>query len=212
MTKTTNGLVIVNQEQALKILNSKPKGITLLGNVGIGKSWIFEQVFTNMNEVGEYNYSELAPMYTANSISSMYSSGGMEQIMKVFKYQLQGRMPLVIDDIGTEILGSNYGNKMDVVEWLILECYSAKAPIFTTSNLTLEALTKRYGTRVVDRLKEKTYVIVLQGDSIREATYVNTEIELDSILNAQAAVYYTETPLETALPDEHVHLLEGLDT
>ena len=212
MKKTKNGLVIVNQEQALKIVNSKPKGITLLGNVGIGKSWVFEQIFQLMIEGMNYTFNKVAPMYTANGISAMYSAGGMERIMKVFNYQLQGKMPLVIDDIGTEILGSSYGNKMDVVEWLILECYNAKCPIFVTSNLTLEDLTKRYGPRIVDRLKEKTYIIVLQGDSIREATYVNTEIELDSILNAQAAMYYTETPLETALPDEHVHLLEGLDT
>ncbi len=177
MKKTDKGLVILNQEQVLKVLNGKPKGLTLLGNVGIGKSWIFEQVFANVNA---NKYSEDPPMYTANSISSMYSSGGMELIKSTFKYQLQGRMPLVIDDIGTEIIGSSYGNKMDVVEWLILECYSAKTPIFTTTNLTLEALTKRYGTRVVDRLKEKTFVIVLEGKSFREETYKNTEVELSN--------------------------------
>ena len=178
MKKTDKGLIILNQEQVLKVLNGKPKGLTLLGNVGIGKSWIFEQVFTNINAGGDYNYSEDPPMYTANSISSMYSSGGMELIKSTFKYQLQGRMPLVIDDIGTEIIGSSYGNKMDVVEWLILECYAAKTQIFTTTNLTLEALIKRYGTRVVDRLKEKTFVIVLEGKSFREETYKNTEVEL----------------------------------
>ena len=51
MKKTDKGLVILNQEQVLKVLNGKPKGLTLLGNVGIGKSWIFEQVFRKSSNV-----------------------------------------------------------------------------------------------------------------------------------------------------------------
>ena len=180
MKKTENGLVILNQEQVLKVLKAEPKGMTLLGPVGIGKSWLFEQVFKNVKTADKYSDFEgvIPPMYTANDISSIYSDGGMEAILNKFKYQLQGRLALVIDDIGTELILGNYGNKMDVVEWLILECYAAKTPIFTTTNLTLEALTKRYGSRVVDRLKEKTFVIVLEGNSFREEAYANTELEL----------------------------------
>ena len=180
MKKTKNGLVTLNQEQVLKVLNAKPKGMTLLGPVGLGKSWLFEQVFKNVKTADKYSDFEevIPPMYTANDISSIYSDGGMKQIKETFKYQLQGRLPLVIDDIGTEIMASNYGVKMDIIEWLILECYAAKTPIFTTTNLTLEALTKRYGSRVVDRLKEKTFVIVLEGNSFREEAYANTELEL----------------------------------
>lgn len=180
MKKTDKGLVILNQEQVLKVLNGKPKGLTLLGNVGIGKSWLFEQVF-HYEKIHGKQFDIIKPeMYTANEIASIYSLGGMEAILSKFKYQLEGRQPLVIDDIGTELILGNYGDKMDVVEWLILECYAAKTPIFTTTNLTLEALTKRYGTRVVDRLKEKTFVIVLEGKSFREESYKNTETELSN--------------------------------
>ncbi len=182
MKKTDNGLVILNQEQVLKVLNAKPKGMTLLGNVGLGKSWLYDQVFDN--QLGDKGfYENRAPMYTANSISGMYSSGGMELILQKFKYQLEGRQALVIDDIGTEIIGASYGTKMDIIEWLILECYAAKTPIFTTTNLTLDALTKRYGSRVVDRLKEKTFFIVLEGKSYREETYANTEQDLNVLLS-----------------------------
>lgn len=183
MKKTKNGLAILNQEQVLKVLNSKPKGMTLLGNVGIGKSWLFEQVFRNVKGDKYQDFEDLmAPMYTANDITSMYSEGGMKMIKEKFNYQLQGRQALVIDDIGTEIMASNYGVKMDIIEWLILECYAAKTPIFTTTNLTLEALSKRYGSRVVDRLKEKTFFIVLEGKSFREEAYVNTENELSDLI------------------------------
>lgn len=181
MKKTENGLVILNQEQVLKVLKAEPKGMTLLGNVGIGKSWLFEQVFNNQKIHGKQFEMVKPEMYTANDISAMYSEGGIKQIKETFKYELQGRQSLVIDDIGTEIMASNYGVKMDIIEWLILECYAAKTPIFTTTNLTLEALTKRYGSRVVDRLKEKTFVIVLEGNSFREEAYSKTEDELSLI-------------------------------
>tara|TARA_R110001632_G_scaffold33694_2_gene86422 strand:+ start:1267 stop:1818 length:552 start_codon:yes stop_codon:yes gene_type:complete len=182
MKKTKNGLAILNQEQVLKVLNAKPKGITLLGNVGIGKSWLFEQVFFNVKSPDKQFHDPKPPMYTANDVASIYASGGMEAILDKFRYQLQGRQSLVIDDIGTELILANYGVKVDIVEWLILECYSAGAPIFTTTNLTLDALTKRYGSRVIDRLKEKTFFIVLEGDSYREASYKNSDTELETIL------------------------------
>ena len=184
MKKTKNGLLVVNQEQALKVLESKKlnKGLTLLGNVGLGKSWLFEQVFHNEKIHGKQYLMDKALMHTANSISAMYSEGGMELIRSTFNYQLQGRQPLVIDDIGTEIIGSSYGNKMDVIQWLILECYSANTPIYVTSNLTLDNLTKRYGNRVVDRLKEKTFVVMLEGKSFREETYLKSEDELELII------------------------------
>mgnify|MGYP002638350372 CR=1 FL=1 len=187
MRKTQNGLTILNQEQLLKVLKAKPKGITLLGDVGKGKSWLFEQVFFNVKSADK-DFDELrAPMYTANDVAAIYASGGMEAILNKFSYQLQGRQALVIDDIGTELMLANYGVKVDIVEWLILECYAAKAPIFTTTNLTLDALTKRYGSRVVDRLKEKTFFIVLEGDSFRETAYKNSDAELETIIDPMEA-------------------------
>jgi DNA replication protein DnaC len=206
MKKTENGLVIVNQEQALKILTTKntKKGITLLGNVGIGKSHLFKQVFFDASK-GTSNYNMIPPMYTANAISAIYNSEGMEGIQKRFKYQLEGRQALVIDDIGTEVVSSNYGIKLDIIEWLILECYAADSTIYVTSNLTLDALTKRYGTRVIDRLKEKTFIIVLEGNSFREKSYNNTETEIEQLLNTPE-----EIKVETKV-NEYSELLEDLD-
>lgn len=183
MKKTENGLVIVNQQQVTKILTNDTikRGLTLLGNVGTGKSHLFKQIFFDASK-GESNYGSLPPMWTANAISALYNSKGMEGIQKTFTYQLQGRLALVIDDIGTEVVSSNFGIKLDIIEWLILECYAAGTTIYTTSNLTLDALTKRYGSRVVDRLKEKTFVVVLQGESFREKSYANTESELEALL------------------------------
>ena len=213
MKKTENGLVIVNQEQVNKILTNDTikKGVTLLGNVGTGKSYLFKQVFFDVSK-GETNYDTTASMWTANAISALYNSKGMEGIQKTFTYQLQGRMPLVIDDIGTEVVSSNYGIKLDIIEWLILECYAAGTTIYTTSNLTLDALTKRYGSRVVDRLKEKTYIVVLQGESFREKSYANTEAELDSLLNNPVTTQ--ANPVESKISkicDTHLELLESLE-
>jgi len=177
MKKTANGLVIVNQEQALKIIENLQKGICLLGDVGIGKTQVFKQAFENKNA------TIIGPMYTANYISALYNSEGMKGIHEKFKYQLEGRLGLVIDDIGTEVVSSNYGIKIDIIEWLILECYNVRTRIYLTSNLTLTSLTKRYGQRVIDRIKETTYVVVLEGKNYREENYANSEVELEKLLN-----------------------------
>jgi len=176
MKKTENGTPIVNQEQLIKILNTSPKGITTMGDVGVGKSHVYNQKFKTCN------FDPEGTVYSANKISSIYAAGGMDAITDKFSYELQGRLPLIIDDIGTEIIMGHYGTKLDVVQWLILECYNADTKMYFTTNLTLEALTVRYGKRVMDRIKEKTYIIVLEGDSHRERVYQNTEKELDILL------------------------------
>jgi len=170
MRKTENGTPIVNQEQLIKILNNSPKGVTVLGPVGTGKTWALK------------NADLKCGVTSANSISGMYASGGMEEVKKEFQYQLQGRLPLIIDDLGTEIIMGNYGTKLDVIQWLILECYNRGTKMYFTTNLTIEELTERYGVRVTDRIKESTYIIVLEGESRRELIYQNTEEELDTIL------------------------------
>lgn len=171
MKKTENGTPIVDQAQLVKLLKESPKGLTVLGPVGVGKSWAFEHVFTST-----------VKMWSANDISALYATQGMAGIQEKFRYQLKGSLPLVVDDIGTEIIMANYGVKLDMVEWLILQCYNAKTKMYFTTNLTLDALTERYGQRVVDRIKEVTYIIVLQGESRREATYNKAEKDLDLLL------------------------------
>ena len=179
MKKTKNGTPIVNQEQLEKLLKESKKGICVLGDVGIGKTTIFENRFTKKHDLFS---PEANCMLSANDVSSIYAAKGMEGIHQTFRFQLQGRSALIIDDIGTEMIMANYGSKLDVVEYLILQCYAKKIPMYFTTNLTIDALTERYGKRVVDRIKESTYIIVLEGENHREATYKNTEAELESLL------------------------------
>jgi len=182
MKKTNNGTPIVNQEQLIKILKNSPKGVTVLGPIGTGKTWAFRNsgIFVT----------------PANKISGIYASGGMEEIKKEFQYALQGRAALVIDDLGTEMIMGNYGTKLDVVQWLILECYNVGTKMYFTTNLSLDELTERYGSRVVDRIKEQTYIVVLEGESRRELTYQNSEQELDAILEAPEPEPVRDTFLE----------------
>ena len=97
-TKTFSGkyrimkTITVNQEQLTNILKNTDKGITLLGPVGVGKTYVFKNHFT----------TNIPKMYSANDISAIMLKVVWKVLKKEFTYQLQGRVDLIIDDIGTE--------------------------------------------------------------------------------------------------------------
>jgi hypothetical protein len=184
MKTTKTGLPIVNQEQLEKLLKDGTKGILCLGQVGVGKTEVFKKVFRKQdNEVIRQGLRDLPALITANQASTVYALHGTEGLSRVFDYQLQGRAPLILDDIGTELIQGNYGVKLDVIEWLILECYNVNAKMYLTTNLSLDELTGRYGIRVVDRLKERCYVVVLEGKSWRKESFDNNITQMQDDLN-----------------------------
>lgn len=183
MKKTENGLPIVTQEQLIKLIKNGNKGVLVLGNVGIGKTWAFKNAGTYRFEK---DFESIVNAFTANEIVAKYCStteGGIDGVKKLISYQLQGRLDIFIDDIGTEVEASHYGSKMDIIEWIILELYNKPIKMSFTTNLNLEGLTKRYGVRVIDRLKETCYIVVLEGEQRRSVAYENNQLELETLLS-----------------------------
>lgn len=163
MNTSKSGHSIVNREQ-LKDLHtdslSTNKGQLILGLPGTGKTTLVR----TPRMVTAY---QLAMDYQIDGIESVKAS-----INKMIHYE---GLKVTIDDLGTETIGSNFGQQLDVIPYIVQSIYdinqvSSAAPIklYLTSNLNYEALTERYGQRVMDRLNEMTTILVLQDTNLRK--------------------------------------------
>jgi DNA replication protein DnaC len=74
---------------------------------------------------------------------------------------------IALDDIGTEELSVNFGEKRMVVPEVLDEAEKYGKLLLITSNFNGEGILSKYGNRVFDRLVETTTLIEFKGKSFR---------------------------------------------
>lgn len=156
---------------------SLQKGIFMFGPPGVGKTLLMEMF--RFNPRVSYNViqcSKLAMMVSRegdallNPVCKQYKNGSLFPAVSFTKPQeITG---LCFNDLGTEQSPVNYyGNKINVMEQIILNTYDNKVPFwqrFITTNLTSEQLKELYGVRVTDRIRQMFNIIDLKGESLRK--------------------------------------------
>jgi DNA replication protein DnaC len=151
---------------------SLDKGIILAGNCGVGKTWLMT-LFCN-------NQRQVYFIRNAKDLANQFEKKGQESIdeyVELFRTPFndadcfyQTHAGLCIDDMGTDDIKNNYGNKKSVIGDLIEMRYAKKnmGPMFhATTNLTSQQLNDYYGARVISRLREKSNFIELPGKDRR---------------------------------------------
>lgn len=150
------------------------KGILLAGNFGTGKSVLMQLFRKNTRQV--YFVRE------AKKISSEYGKSDDKDIpseyLEPFKLSIndaatlyQPIAGLCIDDLGSEQVKNNFGNKSNVIGDLIERRYSDKWTglyLHATTNLSAEELKEFYGERVVSRMREIFNFVILEGNDRRK--------------------------------------------
>jgi hypothetical protein len=151
----------------------KNKGLLLIGNIGVGKTYTVKKLSqSNKKGYGSYNQPTMFymqgdvayPIYesdiTSAGISSMTTTKGLA-ILSMFKQH-----DLYLDDIGSEKdLVSSYGEKFNPIQELLSIRYlSPQYKNYMTSNLTLDELQNKYGERVISRIKEMCNVVLVLGN------------------------------------------------
>ena len=152
---------------------SLDKGIFIYGNFGTGKSWMMKLFCRNQRQC--YNISN------AKVIAEAYRNSGDEILndyVEITKAAIddpsvfyQKQIGLYVDDIGTEDLKNNYGNKKNVIGDLIeMKYFKQTCGIFfhASTNLTAEQLKQYYGERVTSRMREIFNIIELSGGDRRK--------------------------------------------
>ena len=144
--------------------NKTGKTLTLCGVPGVGKTF-FMELFINkpvpaMRFVDAYRECQ------------SYGDGFWKYSIGIYDSNHADKKYLVIDDLGTEPTSCLYGQVEEVLSQVIFARHNAwrahGCRTFFTSNLTVVDLEKRYGRRVTDRIKEMSYVVEFNGQSIRK--------------------------------------------
>ena len=130
------------------LVDTKGRGLILMGKCGLGKSTILNYVIpaifrTKVNKV-------------LRSVSAK-DLGVIERNLAPF---------IIIDDLGTESIKNDYGTKIDAVVDAISYAEDSSKTLLLTTNLGKEGLRARYDERTLDRLR-KCKKVKITGESFR---------------------------------------------
>lgn len=155
----------------------KKKGIMLMGKPGTGKT-------TAMSIMREFLacYKQGFMIRHAGDIVNDYNKKGADGIC-LYTYNNNGvyrsnkPIDLMIDDLGREPQGVNYGARMNVMQHILETRYALGREYrdmrtHITTNLTREEITNKYGNHVMDRLGEMANIIEIDGISHRKGNSI----------------------------------------
>jgi DNA replication protein DnaC len=149
------------------------KGIYIMGNPGSGKSMLFRIIKACMKHEEYYGLFRGFNMYTTEHVAKLFmkeGDAGLEMFTTKCVTEKYGKKKLThccFDDLGSEEIKNNYGNKKEVMVDVILQRYDMmlEHSLIThfTGNLTLDEIGDRYSDRVKSRINHMCNIIKLGG-------------------------------------------------
>lgn len=139
------------------------KGLLILGDHGVGKSFVFHVLSMLNTETRKYGNS--FSFMSALEVVEMFNLHGTAGIQNLFRGQRY------FDDVGTEDVGQHYG-KSEVFKILIERRHElflrSGHKTFITSNLSRDQFATIYGSRIESRLYEMFNIIYAGGPDRRK--------------------------------------------
>lgn len=130
------------------MIDTKGRGLILMGECGLGKSTILNYVIPAIFRTKTNKVLKSIP---AKEL------GVIERSKSPF---------IIIDDLGTESIKNDYGTKIDAVADAISYAEDSSKTLLMTTNLKPKELKERYDDRTLDRLR-KCKVVIIKGKSFR---------------------------------------------
>ena len=130
------------------MVDTKGRGLMLMGECGLGKSTILNFVIPAIFRTRTNKILRSVPAKELGAVD-------------------RNKAPfIIIDDLGTESIKNDYGTKIDAVADAISYAEDSSKTLLITTNLTPKALKERYDERTLDRLR-KCKVVIIKGKSFR---------------------------------------------
>ena len=148
------------------------KGILLYGNIGVGKSFVFEilDALHQKHKYGGFAVRNVSTLTLMDETIRYLSNPGLAQNDKTL-YQQYSKSTIHFEDLGRERKINHFGNSIEIMdEYLLLrynEFRKSGLKTYITTNLNLEELEKRYSPQLYDRLFQMFKILELQGNSRR---------------------------------------------
>lgn len=140
-------------DQVVEWLNdNKGKGLVLYGNHGRGKSLLCRYVLPALLL---RNCQKVASIFDTQQMNNRLDEALSKHI-------------ICIDDIGTEEVINNFGNRRHAFSEIMDAVEKQNKLVIISSNLNLEGLRSIYGERTLERIKSTTKRIVCAGESLRQ--------------------------------------------
>jgi len=130
------------------MVDTKGRGLMLMGECGLGKSTILNYVI---------------PAIFRTKTNKVLRSVPAKELAAVDKNVAPF---IIIDDLGTESIKNDYGTKIDAVADAISYAEDSSKTLLITTNLSPQGLKTRYDERTLDRLR-KCKVVIIKGKSFR---------------------------------------------
>lgn len=141
--------------------NSFHKGLLIHGDVGIGKSMLFDCLYI----IGRKLIIDrgISDLYFPKISAIDFVNNFMEDTTVLIKAMYKGK--LYIDDLASE---RKAFNSVELFEDILFQRNRNEAVTFATTNLKPSAIALRYGDRVGDRLPQLFNIIKWSGESRRK--------------------------------------------
>ena len=140
------------------------KGLLVFGNPGTGKTSSFD-IIQNISK--KYNLKQLwFTKRKANDVVTRYNETPLKD--SVIRDCSKG--VIYFDDLGSEIIASNFGKEdifIRILEFRYDEFKENGTKTYITTNFTFDEIEERYGERVFDRFIEMFNFLELSGKSRR---------------------------------------------
>lgn len=145
------------------LIDNPSKGLMLMGQRGVGKSFNFKIYKSIQNRYG----GKSMRIINAKEFESYFKSMGDSYLLEV-----ANEPELLIDELGAESLVlKDYGTDRNVIYDLLMIRYDKFQSLgyvtHVTTNLNIDLIKQRYDARLIDRMKEMFIVQKCLGESYR---------------------------------------------
>lgn len=153
--------MLISKKFAMKVLEKQvvPKGILMYGNVGTGKTFASNCIANYLMEHGRTVLVMNLGLYL-NKLQREWAEAEKDVLNYVETCDL-----LVIDDFGVEKTSPFVLEKTFT---LIDKRYRTSKPMIITTNLDMQEIENKFGSRISDRITEMCYPLAVVGKSKRK--------------------------------------------